>query len=64
MAISIIKQPATLFTIECAKCACEFTYEPEDLREDKNFKGSSYAGIIFCPVCNTRNFHNFRKKDN
>ncbi len=64
MAINIIKQPATFFTIECAKCSCEFTYETEDLQEDKNFKGASYAVMVFCPVCKTKNWHNFRKKRN
>ena len=62
MAINIIKPPATTFEMRCNKCDCRFSYEMEDLREDKRFKDSSFNLIVFCPSCNARNAHQFRGK--
>ena len=50
MAIEIIKQPKTKFTMKCDRCGCEFRYFLTDI----------YHGLsdyLLCPCCGKRLFH-------
>lgn len=61
MAISIIKPPESMFVMRCLRCDCVFSYEKDDLSEDKAFKGSNFSLRVYCPSCKTSNSHNLRK---
>lgn len=56
MAIEIIKKPTSLFTMECEKCECVFTYSIHDLVK--------YISIEYvrCPCCGKDIPHFKRKK--
>lgn len=56
MAINIIKQPTQLFTMECEKCECVFTYQREDLVK---YISCNY---VKCPCCKDEIEHSRRKK--
>lgn len=55
MAIKIIKKPTTLFTMECEKCECIFTYSVHDINNN------GYNDYIECPCCHTHCVHCNRK---
>ena len=56
MAINIIKNPTNLFTMECKKCECVFTYQREDLVK---YISCNY---VRCPCCKEDIMHENRKK--
>ena len=62
MAIKIIKPSSTVFKMQCMRCDCEFSYEFEDIREDRKNKGNEFALVVSCPSCTTPNRHQFRVK--
>ena len=47
MAIEILKQGQTKFTVTCANCGCEFTYELEDI----------VGSVVICPCCGNHIVH-------
>lgn len=57
MAIEIIRKPTPLFTMECEKCECIFTYNIYDL--------TKYISLEYvkCPCCKEDIPHYKRKKD-
>ena len=56
MAIKIIKKPTSLFTMECEKCECVFTYQKEDLVKYIT------VNCVQCPYCKDDIPHSKRKK--
>lgn len=56
MAIKIIRKPTTLFTMECEKCECVFSYGIHDLHKSLTME------YIDCPSCNKELPHYKRKK--
>lgn len=57
MAINIIKEPAALFTMECDRCECVFTYTLADL--------TKYITLehVTCPCCGADISHECRKRN-
>lgn len=56
MAIKIIKQPDILFTMECERCGCVFTYETVDLCK------YMMCEYVKCPCCSEELPHSNREK--
>jgi hypothetical protein len=56
MAINIIKQPTNLFTMECERCECVFTYQRIDLVKHIS------VDYVRCPCCKDDIPHIKRKK--
>ena len=52
MALTIIKPSTKLFTMECKKCECIYTYELSDIRLNDT---------VECPECHASNLHADRK---
>lgn len=52
MAINIVRKATTVFTMECRKCECIYTYNLTDLEKDD---------VIPCPECQELNAHSDRK---
>lgn len=57
MAIKIIKEPTSLFTMECEKCECVFTYNIDDITKHISFE------YIQCPCCKEEIPHYKRNRD-
>lgn len=57
MSINIIKPPASLFTMECKRCECAFTYTIYDLVKYVTLE------YVKCPCCHTDIPHDARKRD-
>jgi hypothetical protein len=55
MAIEIIRKPTELFTMECEKCECVFTYNRHDL-----FRRMT-LDYVACPCCREEIPHCKRK---
>ena len=56
MAIKIIKEPTSIFTMECEKCECVFTYTIEDLVKLITLE------YVKCPCCKEEIPHYKRKR--
>jgi hypothetical protein len=55
MAIKIIKQPPTQFTMKCEKCECLFSYTLQDLHK------AICAYYVDCPCCKQELAHHKRE---
>lgn len=56
--IKIIKEPSKIFTMECVRCECVFTYEPSDIIDGKTTKN------VICPCCHESIWHQMRVRKN
>lgn len=58
VAIKIIKHGKETFKVVCPICGCEFSYQAEDLKEDR-----FHNHYVECPDCKQRVSHEYESKN-
>lgn len=59
MAIKILREPATVYTMQCDTCDAVFAYESDDLHEPTKYFDKHY---VTCPCCGNRIPHSKRER--